>query len=272
VFTADWLALREPADFAARSAAVTRRAVDGLPRDREVRALDLASGTGANARYLADRIGRGQNWLLVDYDRTLLAQAGERMTSWAEGGGTHPLTFETRHVDLRALDASLFDGRSLVTASALLDLVSEPWLHALADRCRGCGGAALFALTYDGRLQCEPAEDEDETIRALVNRHQRRDKGFGLALGPTAVGVGVRSFTERGFHVERERSDWMLGPGSHELQSQLIEGWASAALEIEVDKAAAIASWRWRRLAHVQANRSRLVVGHEDFCAILPRS
>ena len=77
----------------------------------------------------------------------------------------------------------MFSGRALVTASALLDLVSEEWLRSLAARCRESGAALLFALSYDGRIQCSPDEPEDAAIRELVNQHQRTDKGFGRALG-----------------------------------------------------------------------------------------
>ena len=50
-FSAEWLALRESADHAARSPELTRTVIDFLP-DR-ARILDLAAGTGSNRRYLA---------------------------------------------------------------------------------------------------------------------------------------------------------------------------------------------------------------------------
>ncbi len=65
-------------------------------------------------------------------------------------------------MDLSMLDdRAIFDGRALVTASALLDLVSERWLRALAARCAGHGAAVLFALSYDGRIVCSPEDPDD---------------------------------------------------------------------------------------------------------------
>jgi hypothetical protein len=177
-FGADWLALREPADIAARSVPLTRAIADPLSGEEEVRALDLAAGTGSNVRYLAEHLPPRQSWLLVDHDPALLAQVPIRMPSWGAARGYESISvrgglvlrgdrrtchLETRLLDLAALDDDgIFAGRALVTASALLDLVSETWLRLLAARCRENRAAVLFALTYDGAIRCAPAEPEDE--------------------------------------------------------------------------------------------------------------
>ena len=258
-FSADWLALREPADHAARSIAVTRAALDALPRSGEIRILDLAAGTGSNLRYLLNAGSQGPRpaFLLVDHDPALLAQVPP-----APG-------VETRCLDLATLDdRTIFEGRALVTASALLDLVSEGWLRALADRCAEAGAAVLFALSYDGRIECSPEDPGDRAVVTLVNLHQRIDKGFGPALGPDATGCAERCFATLGYRITRDRSDWVLTPASVELQRQLIDGWAQAATEIAPAQAAIVDAWRIRRLAHVHANRSQIIVGHEDFAGL----
>jgi len=285
-FNADWLALREPADRLARSAPLTQSVCDVLGRGGPLQVLDLAAGTGANVRYLAGRLIGEQSWLLVDGDATLLAQIPARMSAWgseqgfetvrdAEGlvlRGEHlTCRVATRCLDLAALDdVAMFEGRALVTASALLDLVSERWLGVLAERCRRSAATVLFALTYDGRIRCAPEEPEDDLVQELVNRHQRSDKGFGEAAGPDATDRAERCFTALGYRVQRAPSAWELPPDARELQHQLIEGWAHAATAIAPERAASIRSWRERRLAHVAAGRSRLVVGHEDLAAWLP--
>ena len=53
---------------------------------------------------------------------------------------------------------------SLVTASALLDLVSDDWLARVTSLCRKRNAAVLFALTYDRRLRCFPPEPEEKVI------------------------------------------------------------------------------------------------------------
>jgi hypothetical protein len=260
-FTAQWLALREAADAAARSERLVSFLLGNLARDAERVALrtglDLGGGTGSNIRYLSSRLPTPQRWVIVDDDPALLAQA--------------PAGVTTRILDLNAAvrDGGLFSGCSLVTSSALLDLVSESWLAELIAQCRAAESAVLFALSYDGRIVCSPSEPEDEEIRRLVNAHQKTDKGFGPALGPDAAARTIALLTSAGYDTKQDNSDWKLGPEMKDLQRELIAAWAAAGMEIAPAQAKAIDEWRSRRLAHVDSGRSRLVVGHADVAGVI---
>ena len=266
-----WLRLREPADIAARSATLTRAIAAAMPAGEPASGLDLATRTRANIRYLAERLPGRQRWLAVDGSAALLAELRERMASWSAERGYLECEVETKQMDLRSLDdPAIFAGRHLVTASALLDLVSEPWLRALAARCRAEGAAALFTITYNGRSSCDPKEPEDDMVLALFNRHQHTDRGLGgPAAGPDAAQCAERCLAEAGSRVQREPSDWTLEPADADVQRLLIDGWAQAAAEIAPDHISTIARWRTRRLAHVNTARSRIIVGHDDLAAWL---
>jgi hypothetical protein len=255
---AGWLALREPADASARSATLTDAVIGTLRRDRAARAVDLGTGTGANIRYLMPRIPAAQDWLAVDRDPVLL---------------THlPNTIVTLQRELGVLDRAMFEGRDLVTASALLDLVSPAWIDELAHQCRTAGAAVIFALSYDGTSQCDPCEPEDDLVLDLFNRHQRAsDKGFGAAAGPDAAAVARRAFAAVGYHMSEERSDWHLTPPMRQLQQLLVTGWADAATDVAPDQSTMIADWLRRRIGHVQSGRSHIVVGHVDLGGSLVR-
>src|SRR3982074_3199734 len=82
-FSADWLALRDPADRAARSAALSQLVAERLAGHHPVRVLDLGTGTGANLRFLAEQFAGPQHWTLVDRDAALLRQVAQRVSSWA---------------------------------------------------------------------------------------------------------------------------------------------------------------------------------------------
>ena len=265
-FSGDWLALREPADAAARSVALTRLVANRLPPGR-VNAVDLASGTGANVRFLAQYFPAAQEWLLVDNDERLLSQVPAQMRQADVPARAQYETRRANLLDLRA--AGVVDGRTLVTASALLDLVSEAWVATLAALCHRARAVALLVLTYNGRLTFSPSEPEDERIHRLVNRHQHTDKGFGPALGPDASSCAEEHFAHLGYDVRRAASDWILEPAQRGLQEQLITGWAEAAMAIEPGNTGHIREWESRRRAHVAAGHSRLVVGHDDVAALI---
>jgi hypothetical protein len=282
----NWLALREAADASARSMRLTRMVADRLADRAPICAIDLGTGTGSNLRYLVPHLGATQRWLLVDRDPEVLADLPRRMAPWAADHGyaiapgrsaaewlitgEHlECHVETRGLELGHLDdPALFAGRHLVTASALLDLVSDGWLASLASRCRDVGATALFTLTYDGRSTSVPREPEDEVVRDLMNRHQRsNDKGFGRAAGPDAVASAARAFADAGFHVERATSDWALPADAFAMQRELVDGWAEAALEIDPARDRSIRDWLARRLRHIAEGRSVVTVGHEDLAA-----
>ncbi len=257
-FSPEWLALREPADVAARSARVTRHVLDRLAHHARPTIVDLGCGTGSNVRYLATRV-RSARWRLIDHDEALLEVARGQLGADAE----------LQVANLVSLPHEAFAGADLVTASALLDLVSESWLHGFVEQCRESGAAVLAALNYDGRMECHPAEPEDRLVRDLVNRHQRTDKGFGPALGPDSGARAAALLGDAGYDVTVERSDWVLDIAAAELQHQLIDGWAHAAIELEPSRSGAIRDWAVRRHAHVAAGHSHIVVGHDDVGAVL---
>jgi SAM-dependent methyltransferase len=281
-FSAKWLALREPFDAAARAADL----VGALPPRAPGAALDvvdLGAGTGSNLRYLAPLLGGAQRWLLVDDDASLLALAPGATARWAGDHGARLAVerstlvisasrFECR-VDTRELNLAQDIERlalprgALVTASALLDLVGDAWLRALAARCRAADAALLFALSYDGRATCRPAEPEDAEVLELFNRHQRTDKGFGAALGPDAARAARGALEELGYRVTERASDWRIAARDREMQLELIDGWAGAAIEMAPDQRDALVAWSRRRHEHVERGRSELVVGHVDLVA-----
>ena len=264
-FSVEWLAQREPVDRTSRSLPLTRMAVEALPPG-PVRAVDLATGLGANVRYLAPHLAPDQDWLAVDNDEQLLNELPARM-DWPRL--PHGVRLECRRVDLSQFETSnVVEGRTLVTASALLDLVSESWLLSLAEECRRAGAVVLLALTYNGRIEFLPLEPADDLVRRLVNRHQQTDKGFGPALGPQARIQAQQRFERMDYRVTRAPSDWELDPGARDIQRQLIDGWADAATEIEPEQVTRIRQWQRGRHAHVAAGWSRIIVGHDDLVAI----
>ncbi|QIT56720.1 class I SAM-dependent methyltransferase [Aquisalimonas sp. 2447] len=261
-FSDDWLHLRERADQEARAAALLPPLTDWLG-DRRIHVADLGAGTGANLRYLAQVLPAPQEWTLLDQDRALMAEATPPRSG---------ISVQCYHVDLTRGDPLAASGVDLVTASALLDLVSRAWLEALARSCLQQRSAVLLALSYDGTIRWEPRARGDDLVNTLVNSHQRRDKGFGPALGPDSGPTADAVFRAHGFHTWLSPSPWRLGPGQATLQQALLEGWTHAAVEQAPHQQRELHAWATRRRRNIAAGKSSLHVGHLDLLALPPES
>ena len=257
-FSAQWLALREPYDMRARNVAVLD-ALAAAFRDREsIAIVDLACGAGASLRALAPRLPPRQSWRLVDNDLGLLARTPALATP-------PRLTVQARAIDLaRDLELALDGPLDLITCSALLDLVSPPWLERLAVEAAARSLPLYAALTYDGRATLEPSHAFDAEMVAAVNRHQRRDKGFGPALGPQAAAAAIARLEAIGYAVVQGRSDWMLGADDGVIKDAILAGWAGAARELGDVPLGEIVAWLTCRREQL----ARLQVGHVDFFAV----
>ncbi len=287
-FSHEWLTLREGADFAARNRPLTEVLVQRLLAGGDGPCiLDLGAGTGANLRYLAPRLGAAQHWWLVDHDVKLLTRLPTELYEWArirdyrvtddavglyiEGQG-FTATVRWCCLDLaKGLSDLPLRDVDVVTASALLDLVSGEWIDSLARTCDENGCIALFTLNYDGCIQWQPALAADTAVRALLNRHQRRDKGFGLALGPDAAYYAAARFKMLDFELHEGRSAWRLDATQIRLQQTLATDWAQAALQIDPLAHSWIEAWLGARNRLAQRADSRLIVGHIDVLALNPR-
>ncbi len=260
-FSADWLTLREPYDLCARSPTVLDAVAASLEPRSSVHIVDLACGTGSTLRALSPHLPARQNWKLIDNDLGLLARA--TATPLAKHATVTAVPLDLN----RDLEAALDGPVDLVTTSALLDLVSKTWLDRLAVEIAARSIPLYAALSYDGRTGFTPSDPLDAAIVAAVNAHQRKDKGFGPALGPAAAAFAIARFEAHGYSVVQGISEWMLGPDDRDMQSEILEGWAIAAHETGALSLADTTAWLTRRRDAVAAGRSSLHVGHVDFFA-----
>jgi hypothetical protein len=260
-FSLEWLALREPLDMRARNRDVLGAVTAAFLEYPEMSIVDLGSGAGSTLRALGSQLAPSQKWTLVDNDPVLLAEAFAR----AQDSG---VVVETRQFDLTDDITPLFDAdTALVTTSALLDLVSEPWLANLAAAAAARSLPVYAALSYDGRIAFSSADPVDAQVIAAVNAHQLGNKGFGPALGPRAAAAAARIFRALGYSVVQGTSDWEAGPSDRDFQHELLSGWRQAAEETGGLPRELLESWYLRRRAAIDAGTLNLTVGHVDFYA-----
>lgn len=260
--SADWLALREPADAAARSPELVEELGSLLPARGLTQIHDLGCGTGAMVRWLAPRLSGAQHWVLYDRDADLLAEAAANPPPRAGDGA--PVTEEIRHCDITLLGPEELAGADLLTASALLDMMTAEELRRLLTLCAGPGCPVLITLTVAGRVELDPADPLDDQVMAAFNAHQRRATGAGRLLGPDAMHAAVDCFGDLGREVVVRPSPWRLGPDHSTLAAEWFKGWWSAACEQRPELADTATSYAARRLADAAAGVLAVTVHHED--------
>jgi hypothetical protein len=260
-FSAEWLALRESYDLRARNPIVLDAVAASFKSLDAISVVDLACGAGSTIRALGPHLPVRQRWDLVDNDPHLLTVA-------CSGRFSDDVRLNAVPLDLSSDFAAALDGTNdLITISALLDLVSEDWLNRFTRHIAARALPVYAALTYDGRVELSPADPLDTAITSALNAHQRTDKGFGPALGPSAATVALSQFKAIGYSIVQGKSDWMIGTADREIQDELLGGWAGAASEVKPLPRSDIDNWLVRRKAAVREGASTMRVGHVDFFA-----
>ena len=268
-FTAQWLDLREPADRRARNAGLLAEVACYFNDRTQITVTDLGCGTGATMRALGPHLPARQSWRLVDHDAGLLDAIEQRCRGLPPA--TQAIAWQLHHAELQDdLEAIMARSADLVTMSALLDLTSIAWLERLAEMAAARRRPIYATLTYNGRIACEPVDPFDAPVLLAFNAHQRGDKGFGRAIGPFASARAIERLAARRFNIRHAGSDWVLDVNDGVLQGELMHGWYRTAWEHGVLNRRKLDRWLLRRLEAVQAERSRLTVGHFDIWAYPP--
>jgi hypothetical protein len=213
---------------------------------------DLGGGSGAMGHWLAPRLGRQQHWVVHDRDDDLLKLAAAAAPS--------SVSVEARRSDITRLDTGDLAGTSLVTASALLDLLTVAELARMLDAC--AGHPLLLALTVTGRVTLTPSDPLDAPMGAAFNAHQRR----GGLLGPDAVAAAVDQL--RDVETVVRPSPWRLGAARAELIAEWLEGWVAAACEQDPTLTLEAGAYLDRRLAQAAAGQLAVTVEHADLLVL----
>jgi hypothetical protein len=258
---ADWLALREPADAAARSRALVDALRPHLPAG-PLEVHDLGSGTGSMPRWLAPLLPGPQRWVLHDRDADLLDRVAAYPPPKDADGGA--VSLETRRSDVTQLDPGVLGDADLVTASALLDMMDAAELEGFVRGCAAAGCPVLVTLSVVGRVELAPSHPLDLVVRDAFNAHQRRTTGGRTLLGPDACAAAADQWRLLGHDVTVRPSAWRLGTEHRTLVTEWFTGWLAAATEQRPDLREATRRYGRERLAQAADGSLSVTVEHED--------
>ena len=261
-----WLARREPADAAARARDLVERLAP--PTSGHWVIHDLGCGSGAMGRWLAPLLSGPQHWVGHERDADLLEAFLANPPGPAADGAA--VTVQARRSDVARLDPSDLAGASLITASALLDMLTADELGAIVTVGVGPGCPALLTLSVSGHVSLSPPDPLDGPLAAAFNAHQRRETPRGRLLGPDAVPFAEEAFGRLGAEVIIRPSPWRLRAAQSALATEWVTGWVAAAREQQPQLDGEAERYVGRRLAQLSAGTLAVTVGHSDLLA-LPR-
>jgi hypothetical protein len=263
-----WLALREPADAAARARDLVDELAQHLPASGHRVIHDLGCGTGAMGRWLAPLLPGRQHWVLHDRDRDLLEVADSDLPNPAADGAL--VTVETKQSDIIRLGPGDLADATFITASALLDMLTADELAGLAGVCLETGRPTLLTLSVSGHVELTPGDALDRRVTAAFNAHQRRTTARGSLLGPDAPAAAIDEFGRHGAGILVRSSPWRLGASHADLVTEWLAGWISAACEQVPELVAETDPYTRRRTAEARAGQLAVTVDHADML-VLPR-
>src|SRR6185312_14325698 len=117
-------------------------------------------------------------------------------------------------------------GATVVTASALLDMLTAAQVERLSTVCAATGATLLLTTTVTGVVALSPVDDLDGALCGAFNEHQRR----AGRLGPDAADAAAAALTSAGYRVTTRRAPWRLGPADADLIRAWLRGWVEAAV------------------------------------------
>ncbi|MFB2600339.1 SAM-dependent methyltransferase [Herbiconiux sp. P17] len=226
--SSDWLALREEEDSRARSRELAVAAAGAVGAGTTV-VHDLGSGTGSMMRWLAPFLPGPQTWVLHDWNPALTARAVAGAAPVDREG--RPVTIRSCGGELADLGSDDLDGASLVTASALLDVLTSEEVRAVVEACVVVGCPVLLSLSVTGEVRLDPADPRDDVVKAAFNAHQRRLANERRLLGPEGAAVARDLFLQAGWSVRTQHTFWRLSGRDPQLLERWFDGWVEAALE-----------------------------------------
>lgn len=257
----DWLELRSRADTAARDRGAGRLPQQVAERSwsaggRRLVLVDLGAGTGANRRYLGPRLPVRQRWVAVDRDPDHLRPEDHH--------GAQLVRAEVADLDdlLESLPLETED-RLVLTCSALLDVLTEGELLAVAEAVVRHRAAALLSLSVTGAVVWTPAHHHDGLVREAFDDHQRQ----GSRPGPLAPARLAALLRARGREVLEVRTDWVLAAGECELVGAFLDERVEAAVVQRPQLSAELRAWHDVRREQLRSGELEVVVGHVDLWA-----
>lgn len=260
--------------------------------DKVPRIVEIGAGMGTMvARLVEWRLLRRAEYLLLDVDRGVLADARSWLPAWgeahglrSEGMGDGLRLYDRQGVDLvlrfvcaelgQFLEEPTHATADLLIANAVLDLVDVPVMLPRLFQLLVPGGLFWFSLNFDGETLFQPELPDDLPLMRVYHRSMDERVRYGAPAGDSRTGRHLFGHLRAAGAtlLAAGASDWVVHPegGRYPAEEGLFLRQILQTIGAELHKHAdvdAAALARWLRTRGEQVDRGELVyIAHQlDF-------
>ena len=154
----------------------------------------------------------------------------------------------------------------IISYSAALDLMSKSSIKEAIKRVNNLN-AIYFSLCFNGIVKWTPANTFDKYILSFFNKHQRRDKGFGAALGLQSIDFVNRYSIKQGMKVNTKNSPWIVNNKTNKdktFMNRYLLDIKKALFHMEGIDKDILRKWYKDKKSDIEKKSIKLYVGHQD--------
>ena len=274
----DWLAERYHFDAAARNPAVEQKFLHTLPAQDTISLVDVGAGSGANCRYLMEKITTDQQWLLIEQNPDFSQASLQALQEYASRQGytsileqnTLIIQTPTKTVQVKARCGSLLEIDGLanlsntdaVVANAVFDLFTPAQFEAFVSTLAQHSLIFLSTLNYEN-MSFSSGNGQDEKVIALYHAHMLRQQTVGKAMGPTCVPQMIEILQKQRYTVSSGNSVWHIQRKHEKMISYLLSFMESSIVELPLTPEDTWLLKQWKKQKEA-ASDFTLTIEHQD--------
>ena len=274
----DWLAERYHFDAAARHAHLEAEFLRTLPPKDTIMLVDAGAGTGANCRYLMQKITANQEWILIEQNpefseeslRSLRGHGSELGYETSLENNILTLTSPAKKVRVKAVQGSLLEIDELadlaatdaVVANAVFDLFTAEDFETFVGKISPHQLLFYATMNYEN-MHFLPTHPQDEKMICLYHEHMLRPQAAGTALGPGCVVQMTDTLQQHRYKVTAGNSLWHIHSKHKKMMQYLLNFMASAIAELPLSLKDTLLLGPWQKQKE-EASALHLIIEHQD--------
>ena len=273
-----WLDERYRFDAVARNPTIEQKFLHSLPSKDTISLVDVGAGSGANGRYLMEKIPANQQWVLIEQNPDFSKASLQVLQQHARHQGytsfleqdTLTLQTPTKTIQVNAKQGSLLEIENMtdlshtdaVVANAVFDLFTPHQFDTFVSTIARYQLIFLSTLNYEN-MHFSPNTPQDEKMIALYHAHMLRPQTVGTAMGPDCIPQISEILKKYRYAVDTGSSIWNIHSKDEKMMQYLLNFMESSITELPPSPEDALLLQQWVKQKEEAADFT-LTIEHQD--------